>query len=74
MQANGLAAGCYLSGAGNDVQAAEKSGKLVKRDAAGRHFRQRDINVNLLRDRSADGYLADAGHQHQLPAQLLGTA
>ena len=74
MQANGLAAGFYLPGAGNDVQATEKSGKLIKGNAAGRHFRQRDINVNLLGDRAADGDLADAGHQHQLPAQLLGIA
>jgi hypothetical protein len=40
---------------------------------AGGHFRQRDIDVDLLGS-PADGDFADAGNQHQFAAQLLGIA
>ena len=74
MQADRLAAGFNLAGVRYHIQPAEDSRQLVERDAAGGHFRQRDIDVDLLRDRPADGDFADAGNQHQFAAQLLGVA
>ena len=74
MQADRLAAGFNLAGVRDHVQPAEDSRQLVERDAAGGHFRQRDIDVDLLRDRPADSDFTDAGNQHQLAAQLLGVA
>ena len=74
MQADRLAAGFNLAGVRDHVQPAEDSRQLVERDAAGGHFRQRDIDVDLLRIAPPDSDFTDAGNQHQLAAQLLGVA
>ena len=74
MQANRFAAGFNLTGVRHHVQPAQYRRQLVERDSAGGHFRQRDIDVDLLGDRPADGDFADAGDQHQFTTQLLGIA
>ena len=74
VKADRFAAGADLPGAGYHVEPGQDSGKLVKRNTARGHFRQRDINIDLLWNRAANGDFADARHQHQLTAQLLGIA
>ena len=74
VKADRFAANADLSGAGHHVEPGQDSGELVERDPARRHLRQRDINIDLLRNDAADSDFTDPRNQHQLPTQLFGIA